>query len=179
MFQFSFLLPLCFFFKKMLTFNPANRISAQEALDHPYFNGSDSSASQDSGIVMLQEEVTSILQANGSVSQPPSRAETSSNSCHPTSNTIPTETDDVEEINGMRDGIGVSVKRKRPCDDVEEEDNDIDELDYFDDDDDDDEEEEEEEEDSFDDYHDGDHDADQIDATNDGEEIEPSVLSDT
>lgn len=159
--------------KKLLTFNPVNRISAQETLDHPYFNGSDSSASHDSGIVMLQEEVTNILQASESVNELFPRTVTSaSNVPSSTSNVFSSGCDKVEEINGTREGIGISVKRKRSRDDVDN-DNDSDDFDFDDDDDD------VDEDDDVDDYYDGDNDSHKIDDKDDGEKAETPRMSST
>ena len=167
----------------MLTFNPVNRISAQEALDHPYFNGSDSSASQDSGIVMLQEEVANILPANESVNGSFPRTESSaSNVGSSASIAFSSGSDKVEEINGTKEGISISVKRKRSHADVDD-DNDSDDLDYDDDDDDDVDEDDDVDDanddvDDVDDYYDGDNDTSKIDK-DDGEKAETSRMSST
>ena len=47
--------------QKLLEFNPNNRVCASEALDHPYFQGVSTSDSQDSGIMLSQEEAGSAM----------------------------------------------------------------------------------------------------------------------
>ena len=108
----------------MLAFAPGDRICAQEALHHPYFNGHDTESSQDSGIAMSQEETPAVeqeedvnshsfLQANENLEESEVRG------AEMPSFSLPSESSE---------GVGTSMKRKRSseceCSDNDDEDDD-------------------------------------------------------
>eukprot|EP00794_Sanderia_malayensis_P003611 gene3611-4122_t len=119
--------------KCFLDFNPNKRISAREALEHSYFNGNDSPASQDSGIAMSQEDVASYDNAEelssssqtcDSKQDEPSTSDkqdttattpvinTTNNNMKSNDDNNSNEDKDGKEEDGSRKG-NTSVKRKR------------------------------------------------------------------
>ena len=94
-----------------MEFNPNKRISAKEALEHPYFGSIGSPDSQDSGIAMSQEEATT----DENTARPSSKqhaADNGESSCAEENSTEMSKSEggEREERTG---GVSVSVKRKR------------------------------------------------------------------
>ena len=133
-----------FSLKKLLTFNPADRISAQEAVDHPFFSGSDTGSNRRSGAGLCQRDAANGTQQDETVNNPTNPEQ------------LPSASNDVEEVNETRNGVGVSVKRKRSREHDDDDDFEYDDYDDYDDDDEDgdDFDDEDEDDDDLDDYYD-------------------------